>query len=407
MAYYFLDTSTILADKMNLFENIYISPLVLMELEGIKNSPTKNEHIKYLARKAIREIISNEKIKTTCVSQRQVNKLLKKYNFLMDINDHKLLCEALILARDYSIHFVTNDSALYLFTKNFPEINPIYLGDGIKEEEKVEYCGWSRHYPNEEQMASLYSHPEINVLNAQINEFVEIFEGEELKDVLFWNGKKYRQLNYKEFKTSLGEKIRPRNLEQKMYLDLLQNDDIPVKLCIAKFGTGKSYLALSYALKAIKDGKFDKIVFVKNNLEVKGAGKLGTLPGDEISKQLPWLKQIEDHVGTLNFEEYLEQNIIEPAHLSSLRGRDLKNSIILVDEAENLLVTNIQLLLGRVAEGSQIILCADVKQCDYKEEKMSGIPKLIQSLYGNPLFGMVKLLKTERSEIAALADLMD
>ena len=106
--------------------------------------------------------------------------------------------------------------------------------------------------------------------------------------MLFWNGNKYRPLNYKEFKSILGEKIKPRNLEQKMYLDLLQNSDIPVKLCSSRFGTGKSFLALNYALDALKNGKFEKIIFVKNNLEVKGAGKLGTLPGNEISKAQPW-----------------------------------------------------------------------------------------------------------------------
>lgn len=192
-----------------------------------------------------------------------------------------------------------------------------------------------------------------------------------------------------------------------MYLDLLQNDKIPIKLCVGRFGTGKSMFAETWAANQLQQGKYDKIVFVKNNLEVKGAGKLGILPGDEIDKQYPWLRQIEDHLGPQLFEQYINEGKLEPAHLSTLRGRDLKNSIILVDEAENLLVTNIQLLLGRVAEGSQIIFCADVKQCDYKDSKMSGIPRLISSLAGNPLFGMVKLMKTERSPVAACADLLD
>lgn len=192
-----------------------------------------------------------------------------------------------------------------------------------------------------------------------------------------------------------------------MYLDLLQNKDIPIKLCLARFGTGKSFLALNYALHEVQTGRFDKIIFVKNNLEVKGAGKLGTLPGDTISKLYPWLLQIEDMIGIEKFEEYLDNGQIEPAHLSSLRGRDLKNCCIVVDEAENLLTSNIQLLLGRVAEGSEIIFCADVKQCDYYDEKMSGIPRMIERLYGKQLFGMVKLLKTERSKVAAMADLLD
>jgi hypothetical protein len=63
--------------------------------------------------------------------------------------------------------------------------------------------------------------PHNNTLNSITNEFVKIYEGKELKDVLFWNGKEYRNLKYKEFTTNLGERIKPRNLEQKMYLDLL------------------------------------------------------------------------------------------------------------------------------------------------------------------------------------------
>jgi len=122
---------------------------------------------------------------------------------------------------------------------------------------------------------------------------------------------------------------------------------------------------------------------------------------------MPWLRQIEDHIGIQKFEEYLNDGRIEPAHLTSIRGRDLKNACIIVDEAENLLASNIQLILSRIASGSEVIFCADVKQCDYKEETMSGIPKMIRCLAGEDKFGMVRLLKTERSQVAAMADLLD
>ena len=173
---HFLDTSTILANKMDLFDNIYISPLVLMELENIKNNPSKNEHLKFLARQAVREIISNTNICMTNFSQREIARTLKKYDFLMDIPDHKILCEALLLARTQPVKFVTSDAALYLFAKQFLQLDSIYLGEE-ELEPREEYCGWSKRYPNEEQMASLYSNPEINIFDAKTNEFCEIFEG--------------------------------------------------------------------------------------------------------------------------------------------------------------------------------------------------------------------------------------
>lgn len=402
----FLDTSAVLNGGLKLFENVYISPLVLTELEHIKSSVNKSDKIKYLAREAVRDIITSTNISYSTISQKQINKNLKRYDFLSDINDHRLLCEALILSEEQEVKFITSDSALLLFAQQFPQLKTLYLEEDA-EPSLEEYSGWRKCYPTEEQLNSLYSNPEMNVLQANINEYCEIFEGSELKDILRWTGEKYVSLKWSDFTSVLGEKIRPRNLEQKMYLDLLQNKDIPVKMCIGHFGTGKSKLALDYALLELKNGHFDKIVFVKNNLEVKGAGILGTLPGDEISKQYPWLRQIEDHIGLQKFEEYLETDMIEPAHLSSLRGRDLRNACIIVDEAENLLDKNIQLLLGRVAEGSEIIFCADIKQCDYKDEKMSGIPKAIERLKNNKLFGLVKLIKTERSAVAALADYLD
>lgn len=402
----FADTSALLNGCANRYNEIWISPLTVAELERIKTSSEKNEHIKSLARQTVRDILFNEKYRTWHFSERKIDKYIKKHPTLSNINDHRIIACAALLEKFFNddINFITSDGAQYLAAWN---VNVHATFFEPQEDKEVEYCGWKKVEPTEEELVELYSHPEVNTFRAKTNEFVEIYVDNELKDVQMWDGSRYRALNYKDFKTPLGEKIHPRNLEQKMYLDLLQNKDIPIKLCIGRFGSGKSLLALSYALHETHSGRFDKIVFVKNNLDVKGAGKLGTLPGDEIAKQYPWLRQIEDHIGFQKFEEYLESGIIEPAHLSTLRGRDLKNSVILVDEAENLLTTNIQLLLGRIAENSEIIFCADVKQCDYKNEKMSGIPKLIERLKGNELFGMVKLIKAERSKAAATADLLD
>lgn len=411
MVTHFADTSAILHQDglINPSVDLAISPLTVSELEKIKDYDD-NEKIRYKAREAVRSIMANDRINIIMPNNKKIDKLLNKYTFLSNINDHRILCAAELLAieQDKNIIFITSDALQYLFAQQLPHLEPVYpMGEEILAKNESDWAGWGKYYPNEKDMALLYSDPKMNILRCKTNEFAEIYEGAQLKDILFWNGTEYRKLKYKDFVAPTGEHISPRNIEQKMYLDLLQNDEIPIKLCIGRFGTGKSMFAETWGTHQLQVGKYDKIVFVKNNLDVKGAGKLGILPGDEIDKQYPWLRQIEDHLGPQLFEQYLNEGKIEPAHLSTLRGRDLKNCLILVDEAENLLTTNIQLLLGRVAEGSQIIFCADVKQCDYKDQKMSGIPRLISGLAGNPLFGMVKLIKSERSAVAGCADYLD
>lgn len=405
----FYDTSAILEEQtfLETAQKILLSPITLSELEHLKHSD--NPMTAYRAREAIRKIMATQDtIYYTIFENKKIDKLLKKYPFLSNINDHRLICSAELEAinRGEKIIFKTYDAAQSLFSQRMPHLITMYpaTSESINTEQ---WTGYNKYYPNDADMSMLYTDSKINILKCKNNEFAKIYNGTELKDVLFWNGNEYRPLKYKEFTSPIGEKIKPRNLEQKMYLDLLQNDEVPVKLCVGKFGTGKSMFAETWATHMIVAGKYDKIVFVKNNLEVKGAGKLGILPGNEIEKQYPWLRQIEDHLGPQLLEEFLQDGRIEPAHLSTLRGRDLKNCIILVDEAENLLDTNIQLLLGRVGEGSIIIFCADIKQCDYMNEKMSGLPKLIERLAGNKLFGMVQLVKTERSQVAALADCLD
>ena len=122
-----------------------------------------------------------------------------------------------------------------------PHLKAIYsLGE---KQESDEWSGWNNYYPDEEQMTSLYAKPTINILNCKTNKKKKIYEDNKVKDVLFWDGHEYRQLKYKEFTAPTGERISPRNLEQKMYLDLLQNDNVPIKLCIGRFGTGKSMFA--------------------------------------------------------------------------------------------------------------------------------------------------------------------
>ena len=399
----FLDTSAVLNGGLDLFENIYISPIVLMELENIKNSFSKSDHIKYLARQAVREIISSNTINYSMIPQKQIDRLLKKYDFLSDINDHRMLCEAIALSEEHPVKFITSDGALYLFAQQMPTLHAIYLAE---EEKKVEeYNGWKKYYPTEEEMISLYSNPEMNVLHANINEYCEIFENQELKDILRWTGEKYVPLKWNTFKnTFLNKKIQPYNLEQKMAFDLLQNQDISVKILTGFPGTGKDYLMLLHALDLIQKGIMEKIIFVRNLVPFKDAPEIGFLAGD-LQEKIAWgLGPINSILGEEGLYQYQDQGIIEAVNLGFIRGCSWDNTIIYVSEGQNITGGGYKLLVSRCGQNSQLWVNGDILQTDDKEfEKNNGLLRLSDSLKNNPLAGTVKLLKTERSKTADLA----
>lgn len=403
----YFDTSAIIA-KGGIVDNCYVSHFVISELEEIKNSSTKDESVKAKARQATRALITSQTCKTCNFDLQKIERIRKKHRWLPDNMDGRIIAEAILLREQTkaNICFWTADYNMKLFAQAEDFYINFVTQDCIFNKEP--WCGWGKYYPNEEDMAKLYSNPQINILGAMTNEYCTIFEGTELKDIQRWDGNSYNKLNYRSFKSALGSKVEPRNTEQKMLFDLLQNRNIPIKLCLGRFGSGKSYLMLAHALNLVQKGEFDRIVFVKNNIQVKDTKDLGALPGEEIDKLMPWLKQIEDHVGAFTFEDMLNQGVIEPVHLGYIRGRDIKNSIIFCDEVENMTRQHIQLLIGRVSSRSELWLAGDLKQTDnINFEKNSGIQTLIQGLGGDPLFGMVKLLKSERSAVAALADKLD
>ena len=148
---------------------------------------------------------------------------------------------------------------------------------------------------------------------------------------------------------------------------------------------------------------------MRNNVGVKDTKDIGALPGNTIDKIFPYVMPLADHVGGVDgIEMLMRQGKLEVQHLGFIRGRDIKNSIILCSEAENLTKQHVQLLIGRVGEGSSLWLDGDFKQVDSKIfEENSGLNIAIDKLKGNKLFGFVHLEKSERSETAALADLLD
>lgn len=274
----------------------------------------------------------------------------------------------------------------------------------------MEYLGYKDFVLSDEQMADFYSKGDIDIVGLAPNEYVlfKNSDGEVVDKYKFQNGK-LQKVKYQKVKNEYSGVYSPRNLQQELAFDMLQDSSITVKLLTGTFGTGKSLLLIIHALKLVLEGVFEKIVYVRNNVEVKDTIPIGALPGD-LDQKIGWTAgPLMDHSGGMDgLNDLIDRGYVEIAHLGFLRGRDIRNSIILVSEGENLTKEHIQLLLGRVGEGSVLWMDADIKQRDKSNfEKSKGIETMIERLYNHPLFGYIKLEKSERSETAALANLLD
>ena len=191
--------------------------------------------------------------------------------------------------------------------------------------------------------------------------------------------------------------------------DMLKDKTSKIKLVTGRFGSGKTLAMANAALELVECGKFDRIVWVRNNVSVKDAPEIGFLPGTEIDKLMPYVMPLADHAGGEDgIKKLLAEGQLEVVPLGHLRGRSLRNCIVFCSECENLTRQHIQLLMGRIDEGSQLWLDGDTKQRDRALfDQSAGLERLVERLKGNKLFAYVHLEKSERSEVAALADLLD
>lgn len=259
-------------------------------------------------------------------------------------------------------------------------------------------------------LSAFYSEPHTNWFNCVENEYLLILDKDEKPiDEYKWDGNKYVRLRFKNIDNMFSGRIAPRNVQQRMAFDMLQDDKTTIKIMTGCFGSGKTMLMVTHALDFIAKEKFNKIVWVRNNIEVKDTTPLGALPGTTFDKLLPYVGPLADHVGGMEgIEDLMQRGQLEVQHLGFIRGRDIKNSIIISTEAENLTKQHVQLLIGRVGEGSNLWLEGDYSQVDKKVfEESSGMKRAVNKLKGEKLFSYINLPQTERSETARLADKLD
>ncbi len=173
--------------------------------------------------------------------------------------------------------------------------------------------------------------------------------------------------------TPRGKQIKPKTIGQKKYVEQIKTHDIV--FAIGPAGTGKTYLAVVMAIKALRNKDVERLVLTRPAVEA--GEKLGFLPGDLQEKIDPYLRPLYDSLydvlGVDNTIKYLEKNIIEIAPLAYMRGRTLEDSFIILDEAQNTTPEQMKMFLTRLGFGSKAVITGDVTQTDLPRGQASGL----------------------------------
>ena len=187
-----------------------------------------------------------------------------------------------------------------------------------------------------------------------------------------------------------GKPIRARNQrQQEMVKSYFLND---LTFAVGPAGTGKTYIAIALAVRALKNREIKRIILTRPAVEA--GERLGFLPGDLQSKVDPYLRPLYDALfdmlGAETYQKYLERGNIEVAPLAYMRGRTLDDSFIILDEAQNTSREQMKMFLTRFGFGSKMVITGDITQIDLPGSKNSGLKDAARILGNVPGIGVIK-----------------
>ncbi len=203
--------------------------------------------------------------------------------------------------------------------------------------------------------------------------------------------------------TNRGKQVKAKTKGQWDYLKVIEHN--PITLGIGPAGTGKTFLAVAMAVKALKAKEVERIILTRPAVEA--GEKLGFLPGDLQEKVDPYLRPLYDALyemlGMETFQKYLTKGTIEVAPLAYMRGRTLNDAFIILDEAQNTTQEQMKMALTRFGFGSKMVVTGDETQIDLPTGKSSGLTNAAYVLRNTPGVGIVRFSQTDvvRHEIVA------
>ena len=195
--------------------------------------------------------------------------------------------------------------------------------------------------------------------------------------------------------TQRGKEIRPKTAGQRAFVASIAKNTL--SFAIGPAGTGKTFLAIVMAVRALKNRDVSRIVLSRPAVEA--GEKLGFLPGDLKEKVDPYLRPLYDALGELlddaTVAKYLERGVIEVAPLAYMRGRTLSDAYVILDEAQNATRAQLKMFLTRLGSGTKMIVSGDITQVDLPSGSRSGLHDVERIFAGLDDIGVVRMNESD------------
>ena len=192
-----------------------------------------------------------------------------------------------------------------------------------------------------------------------------------------------------------GKPIKSRSENQQRLIDAYEKNDMV--FAVGPAGTGKTYLSIALAVKALKEKTAKKIILSRPAVEA--GEKLGFLPGDMKDKIDPYLQPLydalEDLIPAVKLQDMMEKHIIQIAPLAFMRGRTLSDAVVILDEAQNTTSQQIRMFLTRMGMNTKMVITGDLTQIDLPREQRSGLKEALKILDGVEGIGVVHLAQKD------------
>jgi len=359
-------------------DDIAIPYSILDELENLKYK----KRLTYKARKAIRNIL----------------KMSDKIEFISDDNiDLDSVDDVLVeVALRTGYKLITQDILLYLRGREF-------LADKISffEVDKDIYTGVSTLESPQINIDNIYEQGYLEADDIEIGSIINQNEFLDLGRVILRKKEdKFFKVEWEEGQPFISKDFKL-NRRQLMAHELLMDTTVPLVAIWGKYGTGKTSLTIRTALKMFNKDLYEKIIVTRPKIESGFKEEhLGTLPGDVDEKYTPYLKPFQDNSTPNQFKMF------EVQPLSTIKGRDIKNTLFILDEAQDVNPEKMPMIIERLGCNSKLVLLGDPNQVDnpYLNKYENGLVFAINNLKNSPYFGCIELEENERSKVAMLGE---